>query len=268
VVFKKTLIKIHWFFSSQLGLDPIRFFHSFYRIPSFLNDWYHFRKEYSGKFTLKPCLHDSSAAAGVTKGEYFWQDLLIAKWIYEANPNKHVDIGSRIDGFIAHVAAFREIEVFDVRPISTIVPNVVFKQADLMDETSIQLHGEGYCDSISCLHALEHFGLGRYGDPIDSNGYEKGFTNMTKFLKPGGRFYLSTPIGKERVEFNSHRVFNPHTIINIAKKNGLILQNLTIINNNGFLEYKQPFGECIKDLEMSFYNLTIFTFIKITEGEI
>jgi len=33
-----------------------------------------------------------------------------------------VDIGSRVDGFVAHVASFREIEVFDVRPISAQIP--------------------------------------------------------------------------------------------------------------------------------------------------
>ena len=39
--------------------------------------------------------------------------------IYAARPEKHVDVGSRVDGFVAHVASFREIEVFDVRPIAT-----------------------------------------------------------------------------------------------------------------------------------------------------
>ena len=36
------------------------------------------------------------------------------------------------------------------------------------------------CDSISCLHALEHFGLGRYNDPLDPNGHLKGFNNISK----------------------------------------------------------------------------------------
>ncbi|MBV5330073.1 MAG: DUF268 domain-containing protein, partial [Chlorobium sp.] len=48
-----------------------------------------------------------------------------------------------------------------------------------------------YCDSLSCLHALEHFGLGRYGDPIDPHGYADGLRNMVKILRQGGLFYLS-----------------------------------------------------------------------------
>jgi hypothetical protein len=40
---------------------------------------------------------------------------------------------------------------------------------------------DGYCDSLSCLHALEHFGLGRYGDPIDPRGHEKGITRWRRF---------------------------------------------------------------------------------------
>ena len=43
------------------------------------------------------------------------------------------------------------------------MPGVVFRQADLMNPVSLPITaGEGYCDSLSCLHAIEHFGLGRY----------------------------------------------------------------------------------------------------------
>jgi SAM-dependent methyltransferase len=78
-------------------------------------------------------------------------------------------------------------------------------QADLMDESS---NYDNYCDSISCLHAIEHFGLGRYNDPIDADGHLKGLNSIHKILKPGGTFYFSTPIGPQRIEFNAHRVFS------------------------------------------------------------
>jgi hypothetical protein len=65
-----------------------------------------------------------------------------------------------------------------------------------------------YCDSLSCLHALEHFGLGRYGDPINYDGYLVGLYNLHSILKKGGKFYLSVPIGPQRIEFNAHRVFS------------------------------------------------------------
>ncbi|MSU56529.1 MAG: DUF268 domain-containing protein [Candidatus Taylorbacteria bacterium] len=83
------------------------------------------------------------------------------------------------DGFVAHVASFRDCEVFDVRPISTKIPGVVFRQADLMNPASLPTtEGRGYCDSLLCLHAIEHFGLGRYGDPINPLGYQRGITKI------------------------------------------------------------------------------------------
>lgn len=167
------LIKLHWLLSSQFGLDPQRF------LPVFLRDWAAFRKNYPGKMKLMPCLHDRYEEGGAAKSEYFWLDLLVARAIHAAKPVRHVDIGSRVDGFVAHVASFRDCEVFDVRPISIAVPGVVFRQADLMNPASLQITaGKGYCDSFLCLHAIEHFGLGRYGDPINPLGYQRGITNM------------------------------------------------------------------------------------------
>lgn len=177
-------------------------------------------------------------------------------------PLLHVDIGSRVDGFVAHVASFRDIEVFDVRPISTQIPGVVFKQADLMDSDSLPNAGDGYCDSLSCLHALEHFGLGRYGDPIDALGHERGIANMAALLQTGGTFYLSTPIGRERVEFNANWVFNPSRIIQLAESHGLILQQLIIIGAGGTVREVAPTLEQLQALASAKYNLGIFLFNK------
>lgn len=91
---------------------------------------------------LMPCLHDRYED-GATKSEYFWQDLLAARAIHAAKPVRHVDIGSRVDGFVAHVASFLDCEVFDVRPISTVVPGVVFRQADLMNPATLPITAGG-----------------------------------------------------------------------------------------------------------------------------
>jgi hypothetical protein len=95
---------------------------------------------------------------------------------------------------------------------------------------------EGYCDSLSCLHALEHFGLGRYGDPIDPSGFERGLCNMASLLTKGGIFYLSVPIGIDRVEFNANRVFDPRIIYRLALRNSLQLSALTVIWQDGRVE--------------------------------
>ncbi len=174
-----------------------------------------------------------------------------------------MDIGSRVDGFVAHVASFREIEVFDVRPITTQIPGVVFKQADFMSPVALySTDGGGYCDSLSCLHAIEHFGLGRYGDPIDPHGYKRGIANMAQLLKPDGIFYLSTPVGKERVEFNAFRVFDPRTVIRCAEISGLQLQELTVIGNDSVVRQEQPNEDMLLELAQSSYSLGIFVFIK------
>lgn len=260
---KKTLIKLHWLLSSQFGIDPSRFFLSLRGLPRFLSDYRKFRQEYSGSLTWMPCLHDRYAEGGTTKSEYFWQDLLVARWIFAAKPQRHVDVGSRVDGFVAHVASFRDIEVFDVRPISTQIPGVVFKQADLMSSDNLPDSESGICDSLSCLHALEHFGLGRYGDPINPTGYEQGLANMALLLRPGGTFYLSTPIGSERVEFNANRVFDPRSIIKLVESRGLALRKLTVVESGGIVRELQATPDTLQTLAEVPYNLGIFVFTKV-----
>lgn len=129
----------------------------------------------------------------------------MARRIFQRTPDVHFDVGSRIDGFVAHVAVFRKIEVVDIRPLSSDIPNVTFVQANMM--TPVNENLISCCDSLSCLHALEHFGLGRYGDPVLFDGHLRGLDNFHRMLKPGGMLYLSVPIGQQRIEFNAHRVF-------------------------------------------------------------
>ena len=259
---KKSLTKLYGFLSSQLGFDPRRLLRSLRGLPRFVNDWWKFRRGYTGPLALMPCLHDRYEEGGTTKSDYFWQDLLVARWVFDVKPRRHVDIGSRVDGFVAHVASFREIEVFDVRPISTQIPGVVFKQADLMRSDSLPNSVSGYCDSLSCLHAIEHFGLGRYGDPIDPTGHERGIANMATLLQPGGKLYLSTPIGRERVEFNAHRVFDPRTIIRLVEGHGLVLQQLTVISVGGGVRVLQATPETLQALAETIDNLGVFVFTK------
>ena len=158
-----------------------------------------------------PCTKDKFLSSGITSGHYFHQDLYVAHEIFKAQPIKHIDIGSRIDGFIAHLAVFREVEVFDIRPLGNSIKNVTFKRVDFMKETVLY---ENYCDSVSCLHTIEHFGLGRYGDEVDPKGHLKGFNSIAMMLKPKGTFYFSVPMGPNRIEFNAHRIFGLEYLIN------------------------------------------------------
>lgn len=206
---------------SNLGLDPRKPWSLACNLPWYLTDYRKLKAQAShSQFNFPfgrpfPCLQEKHDQSGSILSYYFYQDLHVARRIHQLNPNRHVDIGSRIDGFVANVATFREIEVFDIRPMDSPIPGVIFRQADLMnlDESLI-----GCTDSLSCLHAIEHFGLGRYGDPIDFDGFHKGLENMKKMLATGGRFHFSTPMGPQRIEFNAHRVFSARFLIDYFSK--------------------------------------------------
>jgi len=180
---------------------------------------------------IQPYFTDRSSASGTATGHYFHQDLLVAQMIFESRPKKHVDIGSRVDGLIAHVASFREIEVFDIRPQDVSIRNVRFVTVDMMDEENVPT---AYCDSASSLHAIEHFGLGRYGDPIDADGHVKAIRNIHKLLGPRGIFYFSVPIGPQRTEFNAHRVFKAGYLFNLIDP-WFSIENISIVDDLGRL---------------------------------
>lgn len=260
IINKTNATFFYWLFKAQFGIDIRKTIRSLRGIPRYIYGLFCFRKSYAGRFEILPCLHDWYEEGGTTKSEYFWQDLIVAKRIFKAKPEHHVDIGSRVDGFVAHVASFRVIEVFDVRAITTKIPGVTFKQADFMKPLNESM--ENYCDSLSCLHALEHFGLGRYNDPIDPKGFEKGLANMARLLKDGGIFYLFIPIGVERVQFNANWVFDPRTIIELAKQCSLDLSNLTSVHADGLIEQHEVNQANFSMLANYPYALGIFEFQK------
>ena len=129
----------------------------------------------------------------------------------------------------------------------------------MMDKNSLE---ENITDSISCLHAIEHFGLGRYGDNVDVNGHINGFNNMIKMLKSGGKFYISFPIGgKNEVHFNAHRVFHHKDIFNWSKGlNDIILERFDFVDDKGKLHLNKNLDT---DFEGIKYGCGIYTFQKL-----
>ncbi|RZB35266.1 MAG: hypothetical protein SRB1_01034 [Desulfobacteraceae bacterium Eth-SRB1] len=208
-----------------------------------------------------PCLNEWSEQSGIANGHYFHQDLLIAGKIHSGNPSKHVDIGSRIDGFVAHVASFREIEVFDIRKLSSTHPNIIFKQFDMMNDN---FGLRDYCDSISSLHVMEHLGLGRYGDTVDSQGHLKGLQHILMMLKRGGKFYFSVPIGEQRIEFNAHRVFSLRYLFELLTRDYQI-DSFSYVDDKGDLHRDVVTRDRDSDIENNFlchYGCGIFELTK------
>lgn len=258
-------LKKIYHFLIHIGFNPLVFFSFFFYLPSYISDYVKFKK-LMGKNkefrfgTIYPILMDKNQPEGRTKGAYFHHDLLVARKIYENKPIRHIDIGSRIDGFVAHVAVFRKIEAFDIRPQVSTVKNIVFHQADLM-----QLPSGFYscCDSVSSLNAIEHFGLGRYGDPLDPDGHLKAIDNIYKMLIHGGRFYFSVPIGDQRIEFNAARYFNVSYLLD--KLLPLFdLHSFSYVDDNGDLfEDVEPEADKIKtNFGCKYYGHGIFELVK------
>lgn len=179
---------------------------------------------------LFPILNDKTANAGSTTDHYFHQDLWAARKIFARNPKSHLDVGSRVDGFVAHVLAFREITVMDIRPLDSEIPGLTFLCDDATEMNRIE---SNTVESLSSLHAAEHFGLGRYGDPIDPHACFRFMASLQRVLAPGGRLYFSVPLGRERVEFNAHRVFAPNTILQAYSQ--LELVSFSFIGDDGKL---------------------------------
>ena len=216
------------------GFDIIIFINAIRGLGFYFHD-YSIIKKQKGTDTnfpfgkSNPVLGDRFTESGTLKGHYFHQDLFVARKIFENNPLRHIDIGSRNDGFVAHVAVFRQIEIVDIREQTSKVKNIIFRRADLMQLPDDMINT---FDSVSSLHAIEHFGLGRYGDPIDYNGHLKAIENITKMLINGGTFYFSVPIGSQRIEFNAHRVFSIRYLLNLFNTK-FKLNTFSFVNDKG-----------------------------------
>jgi SAM-dependent methyltransferase len=203
---------------SNLLADPIVVLRRFQESPSYVANLFRYARAHRGRRDsfdvrfryLYPVLGDRHAAAGQASGHYFHQDIWAGRHIYSHAPKRHVDVGSSVGGFLAHLLCFREVDYVDLRPLRTNVSGLYFRQGDLLSGLPYQ---DGSLESLSCLHVVEHIGLGRYGDPLDPDGWRRAIKELMRVLAPGGVLYFSTPIGRERLEFDAHRVFAPNTIL-------------------------------------------------------
>jgi hypothetical protein len=245
---------------TQFGIDLRKTLYGFKSILFFFKDFLYFKFNSDKSFPVEasyPCLADKFDTAGKLDSHYFFQDIYVSRKIYDANPIDHLDVGSRIDGFIAQLSVFRKLTIIDIRPLDIEIENVIFLQADICkDDFNLRT-----AESVSCLHTLEHIGLGRYNDPLGTELWKKGLKNIWSLVKPGGVLYLSVPIGRQRIMFNAHRVFNSTTIINEIKNGKLI--DFAFIGDKTSLQLGPTNTQEIDNLTKQFnYGLGIFTFKK------
>jgi len=221
---------------SLTGFNPVKLFYGIRGILPFLADARRYSRmsprpsmRIQWRF-LFPIFDERFEAAGSARGQYFHQDLWAARLIYKRSPQDHIDIGSRIDGFIAHLLTFRSVTIIDIRDMPHLVSGLSFVRDDA---TKLSGFGDNSIDSLSSLHVAEHFGLGRYSDPVDPEATFLFMQSLQRVLRPGGRLYFSVPIGRERVEFNAHRIFDVKTILSTF--GGLELVSFSYIGDDGDL---------------------------------
>ncbi len=154
----------------------------------------------------KPCVDDRTADQSFDR-HYIYHTAWAARVLASTKPDRHIDISSSLY-FCSIASAFVPVEYYEFRQTPLQLDGLKTGTADLMhlpfETCSIQ--------SLSCMHVVEHIGLGRYGDPIDPEGDLKAMSELARVLAPGGSLLFVVPVGKPRVEFNAHRIYSPEQI--------------------------------------------------------
>lgn len=168
---------------------------------------------------LHPNLFDKTPATQTGRGHYFYQDIWALTKLAELRPELHHDVGSRYDGFVGQATAVCPVISYDIRPPNITLPRFEFRHGSILD---LPLADESV-RSLSCLHVAEHIGLGRFGDEIDPDGTTKALRELSRVLaRSGGQLLFSMPIGRERVCFNSHRIWHPEKPIEMFSELELV----------------------------------------------
>jgi hypothetical protein len=255
-VLKKKLKIIYIFFLS-IGID-LRKLINIFSLFSFLKDFFFFKKKGGKIDELSPILGEKKLSSGNVDKHYFLLDIFIANLIFKKKPKKHLDLGSRFDGFVSHLASFRKVDVMDLRRNRKDLININFIKNNFLTKPKKNFK-ERY-DSLSSLHVIEHIGLGRYGDQIQVNGHKIAFRNVINYLKKNGLFYFAVPIGKKTITmFNAQRIFAPKEILKWSDKIELV--NFHFIDDEGKLKTNISTND--RNLLKQHYACGIYIFKKI-----
>ena len=224
----------------------------------FIRDWRLFKSAggiaHIGDFW--PCLFDRRSHTGID-AHYFYQSLWAFRKIHDRNIRTHVDVGSQVQ-FVGLLTTITRVIFLDIRPLSIGTPNY----QGLASSVLALPFGDRSIHSLSSLHVIEHIGLGRYGDPIDPNGSAKAAQEIVRVLAPGGRAYISVPVGRPRVQFNGQRVFATADVLKLF--NGLDLVELAMVDASGKFhdDVKPEFADISEVGQGSDFGLGLFGFEK------
>jgi len=214
----------------SLFIDP-RLILALPGLPRYIRDWIAFRRQPGDMPTswhdTFPRLDDRLPKTPFDP-HYFFQGNWLARRLALSPPQRHVDVGSSVLT-VGVLSAYVPTVFVDYRPLAA-------RQSGLTPVGGDITHlpfADGSLFSVSCLHVIEHIGLGRYGDRLDADGARRAASELQRVVAPGGKLYLSTPIGRERVCFNAHRVFSVATIL--AMFSQLRLVDFSYVDDGGRL---------------------------------
>lgn len=219
---------------SYLYRYPLQFIPSFIR---FLISFRHYQ-QMGGNLSFRwiaPVLSFRGEDTQTGGGHYFYQDIWALRQLFRFKPTLHYDIGSRLDGFVGQATSFCPVTYIDLRPPAFQLKNFRFIQGDIL---KLPFENNSLT-SLSCLHTIEHIGLGRYGDALNPNGYIQALLEIQRVIKPGGILLLSMPIGMERTEFNAQRILDPLSCVGYLTSMKLL--EFSVVNDlNEFEEDVTP----------------------------
>lgn len=184
-------------------------------VATFPFEWLRYRAASRGQprgrrprlLDLKPCLGDRTTTTSFDR-HYVYHPAWALRVLAETRPTEHVDLSSLLH-FAAMASAVVPIRFYDYRPAPLDLPGLACDRADLLALP----FADRSIASLSCMHVIEHVGLGRYGDPIDPEADRRALRELERVLAPGGTLLLVVPVGGERVHFNAHRIYDPATIL-------------------------------------------------------
>jgi SAM-dependent methyltransferase len=166
------------------------------------------RSERGGRFRVSSRelrMHLLDAVRVTSFDRHYVYHVAWALRVLKATPGlkEHVDISSSLH-FAAAASVLVPTRFYDYRPADLQLCGLSSGRADLMRLP----FPTGSVISLSCMHVVEHVGLGRYGDPFDPLGDVKAVEELKRVLVPGGQLLFVVPVaGEARIEFNAHRVY-------------------------------------------------------------
>lgn len=149
-----------------------------------------------------PCLNEKKPSHDI-EPHYTYHPAWAARILAQIKPEIHIDISSSLS-FCTIVSAFIPVKFYEYRQPNLNLDNLSSESADLLN---LPFENDSV-ESLSCMHVVEHIGLGRYGDILDSDGDMKAISELKRVLAVGGSLIFAVPIGKSKIMFNAHRIYS------------------------------------------------------------